>query len=325
MGFLKAVHVGLSDYQHVYVAKTGADEIVALHLNLTPIERVSIEKQLAFIQNVMQEQYGATVTIGNSRVCAAWEEVPLRYKEGKFMMARARLMEGGQILHYDRLDESDFQQFRLRDEVIPEIIQLTESAEDNRKVIDYVNHVFDMLLSQPSMLFTYIQAFGMALLSELARKQKWNKELGMEMNLQMWQKLIDCKSEAQIREVVLDYVHRYMVIETKGEASQRHNLIGRVTEYLEGHFQEHITVKQIAEIHHLNASYLSVLFKKEMGKTISDFLQETRMNKAKELLRDPSIKVYEVSEQVGFQTSAYFAYLFKKTTGYTPQEYRDYH
>lgn len=49
------------------------------------------------------------------------------------------------------------------------------------------------------------------------------------------------------------------------------------------------------------------------------------MNKAKELLRNPSIKVYEVSEQVGFQTSAYFAYLFKKTTGYTPQEYRDYH
>ncbi|MDQ0062843.1 response regulator transcription factor [Paenibacillus harenae] len=324
-GFLKAVHVGLSDYEHIFVAKTGADEIVALHINLTPMERASIEKQLAFIQNVMQEQYGSTVTIGNSRLCSAWEEVPLLYKEVKFMMARSRLMEGGQILHYDRLEESDFQQFRLREEVIPEIIGLTEAESDVRKVVDYVNNVFDMLLSQPAMLFTYMQAFGMALLSELARKQKWNKELGGEMNLQMWQKLIDCRSEAQIRDVVLDYIQRYKVIETKGEANQRHNLIGKVTAYLEAHFQEHITVKQIAEIHHLNASYLSVLFKKEMGKTISDFLQETRMNKAKELLRDPSIKVYEVSEQVGFQTSAYFAYLFKKTTGYSPQEYRDYH
>ncbi|WP_337101957.1 response regulator transcription factor [Paenibacillus sp. YIM B09110] len=324
-GFLKAVHVGLSDYRHVYVAKTGTDEIVAMHINLTPIERAAIEKQLLFIQNVMQEQYGSTVTIGTSRVCTTWEEVPSLYKEVKFMMARSRLMEGGQILHYDRLDESDFQQFRLREEMIPEIIGLTETAADASKVVEYVNNVFDMLLSQPSMMFTYMQAFGMALLSELARKQKWNKELGGEMNLEMWQKLIDCRSEAQIREVVLDYVQRYMVIETKGEANQRHNLIGKVTEYLEAHFQDHITVKQLAELHHLNASYLSVLFKKEMGKTISDFLQETRMNKAKELLRDPNIKIYEVSEQVGFQTSAYFAYLFKKTTGYTPQEYRDYH
>lgn len=324
-GFLKAVHIGLSDYRHVYVAKTDADEVVALHINLHPLERASIEKQLVFIQNVMREQYDSTITIGNSRTCTTWEEVPFLYKEAKFMMARSRLMEGGQILHYDRLDETDFQQFRLREEVIPEIIQLTEASADIRKVAEHVNHVFDMLLSQPSILFSYIQAFGMALLSELARKQKWSKELGGEMNLEMWQKLIDCKNEVQVREVVLDYVHRYMVIETKSEANQRHNLIGKITEYIEAHFQEHITVKQIAEIYHLNASYLSVLFKKEMGKTISDFLQEIRMNSAKELLQDPSIKIYEVSEQVGFQTSAYFAYLFKKTTGYTPQEFRDYH
>ncbi len=324
-GFLKTVHIGLSDYDHVYVAKTGTDEIVALHINLSPLERASIEKQFAFIQNVMHEQYGSKVTIGNSRVCKAWEDVPSLYKEVKFMMARFRLMEGGQILHYDRLDESEFQQFRLREEIIPEIIQLTENAPDAHKVVDYVNTVFDMLLPQASTLFTYIQAFGMALLSELVRKQTWNKELGGEMNLEMWQKLIDCRSEAQIREVVLDYIQRHMVNEKKSEASHRHNLIGKVSEYLESHFQEPITVKQIAEIHHLNASYLSVLFKKEMGKTISDFLQETRMNKAKELLNNPSIKVYEVSEQVGFQTSAYFSYLFKKTTGYTPQEYRDYH
>ncbi|WP_419874209.1 response regulator [Candidatus Pristimantibacillus sp. PTI5] len=324
-GLLKAVHIGLHEYKQVFVAKIGADEVAALHNDLNPRERAAIDKQLAFVQSVMQEQYGTTVTIGISRVCESWGEVPSLYKEVKFMIARSRLVEGGQISHYDHLDESDFQQFRLREEVIPEIIQLTETSADSHKVVAYVNNVFDLLLSQPSMHFTYIQAFGMAILSELARKRKWNNDLGGEMNLQMWQSLIHCRNETQIRDTVLDYIHRYMAIETKGEASQRHNLIGKVIEYMEKHFQEHVTVKQIAGIYHLNASYLSVLFKKETGKTISDFLQETRMNKAKELLRDPSIKVYEVSEQVGFQTPAYFAYLFKKTTGYTPQEFRDYY
>ena len=68
-----------------------------------------------------------------------------------------------------------------------------------------------------------------------------------------------------------------------------------------------------------------MLFKREMGKTISEFVQETRIDRARELLKDPGIKVYEVADRVGIQTSAYFTYLFKKLVGCTPQEYRDYH
>ncbi|MNR63101.1 HTH-type transcriptional activator Btr [compost metagenome] len=66
-----------------------------------------------------------------------------------------------------------------------------------------------------------------------------------------------------------------------------------------------------------------MLFKKEMGQTISDFVQDTRIRRARKLLQDPNIKIYEVADQVGIQTSAYFTYLFKKTVGCTPQEYRD--
>ena len=123
----------------------------------------------------------------------------------------------------------------------------------------------------------------------------------------------------------MDEVTRYAEAERKKMSSHQHNLIQRVAYYIEAHIHDNVTVKQLAELHHLNASYLSVLFKKTTGKTVSEFVQETRMNKAMELLRDPHIRVYEVAERVGFQTAAYFTYLFKKTTGYTPQEYRDYH
>ncbi|MNC62142.1 HTH-type transcriptional activator Btr [compost metagenome] len=74
---------------------------------------------------------------------------------------------------------------------------------------------------------------------------------------------------------------------------------------------------------HISAGHLSVLFKKETGQTISDFVKSLRIKKAKELLQDPTIKIYEVSERIGFQTPAYFTYQFKKNEGCTPQEYRD--
>ena len=61
------------------------------------------------------------------------------------------------------------------------------------------------------------------------------------------------------------------------------------------------------------------------GFSISDYVQETRIKLARQLLQDPGIKNYEVAEQVGIQTSAYFTYLFKKIVGCTPQEFRNYH
>lgn len=113
-------------------------------------------------------------------------------------------------------------------------------------------------------------------------------------------------------------------VDAPDEPFTQHRLIRHIAAYLEEHLQEHVTVKQLAERFHLNASYLSVLFKKETGRTISDFVQDARMNRAKSLLQDPGVKVYEVADRVGFQTTAYFSYLFKKRTGVTPQEYRDY-
>ena len=233
------------------------------------------------------------------------------------------MIGGGQILHSDRLDQSDFQEFQLTDEYIPEIISLVE-AGDIRHAAMFADQVFQMMLSRSTVSFSYIQAFGMGLLSELARKQRWNSERGGDMNLSMWQRLIDCRGTDEVREIVFEYLDRYMRLQQKEQHAQQHNLMAQIARYIEEHICEQVTVKQLAERFHLNSSYLSVLFKKEMGKTISDFVQEIRMSKAKELLRDPQIKVYEVAEQVGIQTSAYFTYLFKKWTGTTPQEYRDY-
>lgn len=316
-GFLKAVNVSLSDLPGVIVAKLDADEIVAIHLDPSPDDLARVEKQVGFIQQLMEQQYGSTVTVGFSRLCLNWEELPLVYKKVKFMMARARLLEGGQVLDEAHLDETEFMEFRLREEYIPRIVRLIEDSEVGGQALEYVGNVFDMLQAQHP--FTYIQAFGLGLVSELARRSKRADESMNE--IPVWQQLVDAHEAIQVREVVMAYIERQL----ERKRQPNHNLIQLIITYIEEHVHENVTVKQLAEKHHMNASYLSVLFKKVTGQTLSDFIQESRMKKAIQLLRDPHIRVYEVAEQVGFQTSAYFTYLFKKHTGYTPQEYRDYH
>ena len=72
----------------------------------------------------------------------------------------------------------------------------------------------------------------------------------------------------------------------------------------------------------MNSSYLSQLFKKELGRNFSDVLSEIRLEKAKKLILDPDLRVYEVGELVGYRNFRYFSQIFKKNTGLTPSEYR---
>lgn len=72
----------------------------------------------------------------------------------------------------------------------------------------------------------------------------------------------------------------------------------------------------------LSASYLSQLFKEEMGLGINSYITRERIDRARELLRETSLKCEDIALQLGFTRSNYFGTVFKKETGYTPSEYR---
>jgi two-component system, response regulator YesN len=89
-------------------------------------------------------------------------------------------------------------------------------------------------------------------------------------------------------------------------------------------YKEELDLGKLAEQVYLTPSYLSKLFKQETGMTITDYAIKVRIEEAKQLLRSRhDLKTYEVGESVGYPDSAYFAKIFKKTVGLTPNEYRN--
>ncbi len=99
--------------------------------------------------------------------------------------------------------------------------------------------------------------------------------------------------------------------------------IAEALEYIEKNFQNDISLKEVAEAVYLNVWYLSDLFKREVGVTFSEYIREKRIQMAKELLRDKSLKLYEVAYRVGIKEQGYFSTLFKKATGLSPTSYRE--
>jgi len=100
------------------------------------------------------------------------------------------------------------------------------------------------------------------------------------------------------------------------------NLVSKAKQYIYQHYAHSLTLSEVAKAIHVNASYLSHLFTEATGNTFVHYLTACRIEKAKELLANPHLKVYEIGEMVGYQNPRYFSGIFRKFAGVTPGEFR---
>ena len=103
---------------------------------------------------------------------------------------------------------------------------------------------------------------------------------------------------------------------------QEGRTITSITRYLQEHLSEELSLSVLAGHFHLNAQYISQLFKNEIGVGFLTYLTNIRMEKAKKLLVSTSLSVTEIAGQVGYGDYRVFTKAFKKSEGITPSQYR---
>jgi two-component system response regulator YesN len=118
---------------------------------------------------------------------------------------------------------------------------------------------------------------------------------------------------------VLDKFRMNAVVEQR---SSKDKLIGKVKDFIARNIGSS-SLQTIADAVFLHPVYLSRLYKAETGQSISDYIHAQRMEKAAHLLKEDSIRIYEISENLGFKNAAYFSKVFREEFGMSPQEYRD--
>lgn len=110
-----------------------------------------------------------------------------------------------------------------------------------------------------------------------------------------------------------------------GQANNRYRgVVEDVKRYIEENYaDEDLSLNELARHVNFSPNHLSVIFSQETGQTFIKYLTDFRINKAKELLRCTRYKSSEISVKVGYKDPHYFSFLFKKTQGMTPTQYRE--
>ena len=94
-------------------------------------------------------------------------------------------------------------------------------------------------------------------------------------------------------------------------------------EYIYSHIKERITIEDLADELGVSASYLSRLFKKETGESVSAYIRKQRIEMAKNMLRYSDYSMIEIANRLAFSSQSHFIQQFREVVGMTPKKYRD--
>ena len=118
-------------------------------------------------------------------------------------------------------------------------------------------------------------------------------------------------------------ISQAIALRDQNSGNKNRSILKTAVDFIDSHYmEEDMSLNKAANAANVSANHFSALFSQNMGQTFIEYLTNLRMNKAKEYLRCTSMRSSEIAGEIGYKDAHYFSYLFKKTQGLTPSDYR---
>lgn len=130
-------------------------------------------------------------------------------------------------------------------------------------------------------------------------------------------------TEEEIQKLMLEMVKIYCQLVNKYSVKEYSPTVQKVIVMIESDLAADLSLSELATTLNINASYLSTVFKKETGKTITTYVNERRIELAQELLKTTNLQIQTIAQYCGIFDVHYFTRLFKKVAGVSPKQYRE--
>lgn len=217
--------------------------------------------------------------------------------------------------HLDHIDTD-----LINPELIKGFLSNGQIEEAEEFVTNYINGISEalnsklfwdyLLLNTRFSVLSFVESMGII-------QEDFNEQLPIEQIRHM-----EMKPE-NMKNYILGMVKEAIKIRDKEKESQGKKALDKALTYIEEHFtEESLSLNEVAAANDVSPNYFSAMFSQEMGKTFVEYVTELRMSKAKELLLTEGIKSGDIGPMVGYKNPQYFSFVFKKTQGCSPRDYK---
>lgn len=263
----------------------------------------------------LQNYLDLSLEIGVSGFCYGMNEIRRSWEQAQMILDRS-FGEKGDIFYFADVQEEYNRQSRIYQELSATEIQLKRLVVDSQaeQIREGMQTYFEQIRSSRIVSSDRIKEFCMDVIKLLqARKKDWKD-----------QRVLDYFAEQETLEGAESCIYMWLDRILPQAADQNANWqVRRACDYIKEYYRKDLNLTEIARYLQLSESYTSRIFNREMGMNIPAYVNQVRLERAKELLRHSPQKIYEIALDVGYLSTTAFHVAFKKQTGLTPAEYRN--
>ena len=266
----------------------------------------------------------AVLNAGIGRCFRTAENLPKSLEEAKCALNYKLIQGDGSVIFYEKI--SDIQ--GKSELIYPEEIHRLEEAIqklDNGGIKETVETVFERLAKVPDLSMEDLQFLSLNLVLSGIRKIPFaqlqiNRYLGK--NIFSLESIAKFRTMEQLRNWIVNTLSGINELMLKENLPEKRDMIQEAKDYILKNYNKEISLNDISREFYINPYYFSQLFKKRTGTTYQKYLMDLRVERARRLLEETDLKIYEVCEMVGYADVNHFNRIFERSVGMKPGEYR---
>ncbi|WP_129723573.1 response regulator transcription factor [Xylanivirga thermophila] len=294
--------------RNLYVILIGFNNIVSQQKMLSRLDEIS-----RLVKDALKKFLDIELYIGISDIVNNYENIHMAFMQAYKAHNLNFYAQGSSVVRYGEIKNRDDGKIKKIDGAVEELkAYIVRNDMDSFK--SHLMALTDLLQDTKA-------------LSEEKVKRIFNGFIFLikdsSSSLQEMDRINQCETLKDLNDTFDSIIGNYICNRDNLNKNQTSNyLIKKAIRYISDNYNKDISLNALSDNLNISPSYISRLFKEEMNQGLFDYINEFRIEKAKQLLKDPELKVYEVSTMVGFKSAVHFNIVFNKYIGMSPTQYR---
>lgn len=325
--YLMEVLNDLPDHGHKkIVVNTKANEIAVVFafagMDEAALSR-EVEKIGTEIQQAVQANANYTFAIAAGNLKREIGQISDSYNEALQAIVYKVLVGNQKVIRYEDIQHLKAENFEYPYEKEKELMDAIKLG-DQEAVERISREIFEFFVKCSESLGESIYYYYLQLLSLTIRRAM---QIGINIEsimgeANLYKELLKCNGIVEIQDWFAYLFRELTEHVVRRKNTKNRSIVESIVAYIQENYDQDLSLTALSQQVFLSVPYLSTIFREEYGKPLKQFINETRIEKAKEFLADPHYQIAQVAEKVGYDKVHAFLRLFKEYTGMTPGQYR---